>query len=781
MAARNSFRSLLTISSILFFCFFIFIASTPFLKRSASSLTQPSPAGKHSDFHAPKKNVWADLSKDEADDVFQFLFKKTDLNLTDASIATSYDNVVMFIEALQPNKTDVLKYLKGDHTAPPPRWAQVVISEGAVEHARIMNYMVGPLPVSSSTEIRPLDYCYNAGRSYVSGSLPGLGDLELWMMTVLSKYSDITTALLGEEFDRDGVAAYPRMSHANNDSLVLWMQFMRQGKRSDATTILPQGLYVKMDLRTRDPENWTLHEWYYRGRIYDSADELRAAMKSPEFQIDLVNLDGEWTDTEDFSEGPSGREIPPPAMIQPQGNRYKIDKEESYVSWMGFEFYLSTSAHTGVSLHDIKFNGDSVIHELGMQEALAHYAGDDPIQGGLLFLDTFFGMGLRMFELVPGYDCPAYATYLPATFHKDGSPISNKNSICIFEYTADYPIQRHTSDFQVSISRNTYLTVRYVSTVGNYDYTIDYTFYLDGTIEVKLRASGFIFGAFWSASNSKTPGEYGYKVHDALATSMHDHVINFKADLDIAGTANTLQRVVVEPYSQGYPWDDHINSPRNSMHLVYQNVTKETPINWPQNSAEMYIVLNEDAENTWGEKRGYRIMAGSGIGTPSHLEILNSTSLKKSSEWAAKDLWVVKQKDTEPMSTHYLNFLSPADPLVDFSKFVDGEDIEQEDLVVYFNLGTHHVPHSGDIPNTLMHISSSSVMFTPFNFHDRDASRRSVQGVKLSLSERGTEANYFGGKAEDNVKVGVEDLEPDMTKYNDPPKKNLTWNLIKAF
>ena len=66
--------------------------------------------------------------------------------------------------------------------------------------------------------------------------------------------------------------------------------------------------------------------------------------------------------------------------------------------------------------------------------------------------------------------------------------------------------------------------------------------------------------------------------------------------------------------------------------------------------------------------------------------------------------------------------------------------------MIYFNLGSHHIPHSGDIPNTLMHTSASSVMFTPFNFHDRDASRRRVQGVKLELGDEGTHARYFGGR-----------------------------------
>ena len=315
-----------------------------------------------------------------------------------------------------------------------------------------------------------------------------------------------------------------------------------------------------------------------------------------------------------------------------------------------------------------------------MQEALAHYAGDDPALGGLEFLDTFFGMGARMFELVPGYDCPAYATFLDTTFHGGGGPIKNRNSICIFEYAADHALQRHTVDRQVSISRNTYLVVRFVSTVGNYDYTFDYIFYLDGTIEVKVRASGYISGAFWTMDPEKNEDEYGYRIHDALASSMHDHVINFKADFDVAGTSNSFVRVGVEPITMDYPWDEKETTPRNTMHLVRKTVEKETAIDWPSNSGELYLVVNNKSLNGWGERRGYRITPGTGLGTPSHLSILNSTTLGKSAEWASQDLWVVKQKDTEPRSASPLNYLDPKDPLVDFSKFVDGEDIDGEDL-----------------------------------------------------------------------------------------------------
>jgi len=74
--------------------------------------------------------------------------------------------------------------------------------------------------------------------------------------------------------------------------------------------------------------------------------------------------------------------------------------------------------------------------------------------------------------------------------------------------------------------------------------------------------------------------------------------------------------------------------------------------------------------------------------------------------------------------------------------------------VIWFNLGAHHVPHSGDLPNTLMHTSASAIMFTPHNFHDMDPSRASRQGVRLELANR-ENTTYFGGKYEKDLHIKV--------------------------
>jgi len=170
--------------------------------------------------------------------------------------------------------------------------------------------------------------------------------------------------------------------------------------------------------------------------------------------------------------------------------------------------------------------------------------------------------------------------------------------------------------------------------------------------------------------------------------------------------------------------------------------------------------------NSWGEKRGYKIVPGTGMGTPPHLAIKNSTAGGKAATWANHDLWVLRQHDEEPKAVSEWNIWEVDDPLVDFGKFVDGESTVQEDLVIYFNVGVHHISNSQDIPNTLMHWSGTSVMFVPHNYHDRDPSRDSAQGIRIELEDfKAKGVKYFGAKYDKDVLLKKDDIEPSLEQY----------------
>lgn len=64
----------------------------------------------------------------------------------------------------------------------------------------------------------------------------------------------------------------------------------------------------------------------------------------------------------------------------------------------------------------------------------------------------------------------------------------------------------------------------------------------------------------------------------------------------------------------------------------------------------------------------------------SHLTVKDSSNAGKAIHFATADFFITKQKDTEPKATDWANTLDIENPLVDFSKFFDGESLEQEDL-----------------------------------------------------------------------------------------------------
>lgn len=187
----------------------------------------------------------------------------------------------------------------------------------------------------------------------------------------------------------------------------------------------------------------------------------------------------------------------------------------------------------------------------------------------------------------------------------------------------------------------------------SYDYEFDYTFFLDGTLEVLVRASGYIQSAYY-ANNT----DYGYNIHENLSGSMHDHILTFKADIDIAGVNNTMTKHVFEPAQVKYPWS---NVTKSTMKLARYDVKNESVSqmvspnyskvlisqNWSPNAQEQVIIANKDVLNKYGEERGYKMMPSRGGGM--YTTVQNSTNLKNSQEFAKHAYYVTKQVSTFSM------------------------------------------------------------------------------------------------------------------------------------
>lgn len=153
-----------------------------------------------------------------------------------------------------------------------------------------------------------------------------------------------------------------------------------------------------------------------------------------------------------------------------------------------------------------------------------------------------------------------------------------------------------------------------------------------------------------------------------------------------------MERIRLQPSTEAFTGSDEMI---NTMKIQRSFITNENQgkINWSANSQTIYAIVNKDAKNVYGEYRGFRIAPG--IGPPTHLIATHSTAANSTVHFAKEHLYVTKRKDTEPRSASTLNDPKLGEQHVDFAEFLDGEAIEQEDLVVWFNLGMHHLPHTG--------------------------------------------------------------------------------------
>jgi primary-amine oxidase len=164
---------------------------------------------------------------------------------------------------------------------------------------------------------------------------------------------------------------------------------------------------------------------------------------------------------------------------------------------MGWSFYHAYTRNLGLSFYDVRFKGERILYELSLQEAAAQYAGHSPKAASTVYHDTHYAFGQLSHSLVEGFDCPFGATMLNVTIPQSRDVETHVNSLCLFEADSGFPLARHREGWGPNFStlgvvKASALHVRHVVTVGNYDYLFDYAFHIDASLEITVRASGYL-------------------------------------------------------------------------------------------------------------------------------------------------------------------------------------------------------------------------------------------------------------------------------------------------
>ena len=687
--------------------------------------------------------LYNDLSKEEIIAVRDYILSQSSLNVTPFDEAKINDNYIYLIELQQPPKAAALEFLdkNGDK---PERTARVVIYSGGKANPDVREYLVKPAgkPSNHRESTGPGKYPIPFNTRFADTK-------ELAIMEKMIKnVTKHAFRLLNESYDgftfwgcKDrcltwGLSA-PSTFKANQRKQWTWMMRDMIG-----FYIQPVGFEVLLDTGGNDQTKWRVEKIYYNNKTYDTVEELMTAYDAgSKMHFPAAKDKGVFSTYERRGDPQPKKPLRNPRVYEPDGKRYSVSGH--HVEYMGWSFDFRSRTSSGIQIFDIKFKGDRIVYELSVQEAEAFYSGWSPKQLFTNYLDAAWNMGSMTFELLRGVDCPDTATFFDVLhFVGRGYPAKYKKAICLFEQDMGVPLRRHY-DTNFNGGYNFYggmpgsaLILRTAATTYNYDYMMDYIFYPNGVLEVRCSLSGYLQATFYTVDEEP----YSNQIHYQLAGTMHDHIFNYKVDIDILGTENSYETYQVGLQNFTNPWFPNDYHVQKIIHRKLHTTEDDAVYHYNFNTPTLMNFINKNEKNKFGVHRGYRL----------HIRDMikqmypASWPVVKGAGWSLNQLHVTLRKETEEKSSSLYNQQDMVDPVVDFQKYVNGENIDNVDMVAWVTMGTMHIPHSEDIPNTATPGSVASFQLKPFNFFDEDPSMSSYDGVVIYPSKDGAKINTFG-------------------------------------
>ena len=683
------------------------------------------------------QGLFDDLSLDEITAVRDYMLGQKLLNLTPYNEATVSSNYIYQIQFFPPPKDAVLAFLDNGG-AKPERNAIVVVFGGATDPPRVEEYIVKPSTEPTDHKERIVE-----GQRYPIpfNARPFDVNVEFSpLIIIIQNISERIDDILKESYDgyalhncKDRCLA-PMFSAPmgfTGEERTTWFHFLRA---QTAQWLHPLDIQFYINHTGSDPTKWSVLQVIYNNQSFDSVDDLITSYEAG--TLNKIFIPAPKGDEALFSTYQRRGKPQPtqpmrgPEQYEPDGKRYTVSGR--HVEYMAWSFDFRVDSNFGMQIFDIRFNEDRIVYELSLQEAVATYAGYHPYQYWNNFLDGNWALGMRTYEMVRGIDCPPTATFFDLVhFGGSGKPEKKRHAVCVFELNTGIPLRRHfENDNKGGFNFyggmvNHALVLRSVATVGNYDYVFDFIFYQNGVIEVRVATTGYVFGTFYSQDTYP----YAYPLNDHLTSATHDHLINYKVDLDVGGRTNSYETIEIAVEDVADQW---IPGKRRVKKILKRDIKKselEAAYKFNFDRPKYLNFLSDGKKNKMNVTKGYRIH----LGNVMKQLYPDDWIMTPMFSWSLYQLAVTKYKENETRSSSMYNQNSPDISQVDFRKFLqDNDDIRNQDLVAWVTIGTMHVPHAEDLPNTATPGNMASFFIRPFNYFDEDPSMGSTNAVLIT-------------------------------------------------
>lgn len=379
-------------------------------------------------------------------------------------------------------------------------------------------------------------------------------------------------------------------------------------------------------------------------------------------------------------------DLKPIDVVQPEGVSFEM--RGNRISWHDFDMVIGFNARESLTLHDITYAGRPLFYRASISEMAVPYGS--PIKRHArknVFDIGEYGLGKLANQLTLGCDCLGAIQYLDAWISDiHGNPQKIENAICIHE--EDYGILWKHWDFRTDrteVRRNRRLVISSISTVGNYEYGSYWYFYLDGTIEFEMKATGIIntVGAL-----PGEPGKFGTEVAPGVLGQIHQHIFCARLDLAIDGDKNA----VLECDTKGMPAGSD-NPYGNAFYIDETVIGTETGRKREPTAERFWKFVSREKTNRMGRPTGYKLEPTHSITPFADPESPSGKRMR----FVYNDLWVTPYDPEQRFpGGEFMNHSTGNDGVEQWVQ--KGRNVDGEDIVAWHVFGLHHMPRLEDFP-----------------------------------------------------------------------------------
>ncbi|MFF2299305.1 primary-amine oxidase [Arthrobacter sp. NPDC058127] len=403
--------------------------------------------------------------------------------------------------------------------------------------------------------------------------------------------------------------------------------------------------------------------------------------------------------------------LKPIEITQPEGPSFTV--VDDVIDWENWNLRVGFDMREGLILHQVGFaEGERlrpIIYRASIAEMVVNYADPNPTR----FYQNYFDTGEYLFSrytnsLQLGCDCLGEIHYLDAMVPTEaGEPRTLKNAICIHE--EDYGVLWKHNDMFNGMSetrRQRRLVVSFFTTIGNYDYGFYWYFYLDGTIELEVKATGVVFANAFRGEDDK----YATEMAPGLGAPFHQHLFSARLDMMVDGPVNAVDEVeaVRLPVSPENPYGNAFT--RSITRLKRESEAQRLA---EGSTGRVWHIVNPEVKNRLGRNVAYALH-------PENQPVMlsdESSSVHKRATFATRSLWVTQYDPAERYPAG--DFVNQHPGGAGLPSFVAADrDVDGQDIVLWHTFGLTHFPRPEDWP--IMPVDYAGFKLKPVGFFDRN-------------------------------------------------------------